>query len=620
VQIILGISAFYHDAAASILVDGEIIAAVQEERFSRIKNDASFPFQSISYCLKEAQISINQIDAIVFYDKPFLKFERLLETYFTFAPKGIGSFLKVIPLWLHEKLFLKKSLRKSLKQLGSKKYKSIPLLFTEHHLSHAASTFYTSKFEEAAILTIDGVGEWTTASIGYGDNDGIKFIKELEYPHSIGLFYSAVTYFLGFKVNSGEYKLMGLAPYGNPNDEQTSHFENLLYEHVIHIYEDGSLWLNQKYFSYSTTLKMIPEKKWENLFGFSKRNETDQINQSHANFALAIQHITEKVVIKMATEAKRLTNSNNLCLAGGVALNCVANGKLEKLQLFENIWIQPAAGDAGGSLGAALAIDQLCFKNKRFLPEFDIMKGTYLGPIFSNDEIHKMNIALQAVSNQLPLEDLLRITAKYLSEDKVVGWFQDRMEFGPRSLGNRSILANPNGFEMQKKLNLKIKKREAFRPFAPSVLEEDSGFYFGMDQPSPYMLKVSQLKKEHINLQDVDSYYNLSLLERLYTKRSNLQATTHVDFSSRVQTVNKKQNPKFWGLLNEFKKITGSSVVINTSFNVRGEPIVCRPQEAYQCFMNTEMDILILQNHVYLKEKQIYWQAEMNTTSNFELD
>ncbi len=619
-HIILGISAFYHDAAASLLVNGEIIAAVQEERFSRIKNDASFPFQSISYCLKESQISIDQIDAVVFYDKPFLKFERLLESYFTFAPKGIVSFLKVIPLWLHEKLFLKKTLRKSLKQLGSKKYKSIPLLFTEHHLSHAASTFYTSKFEEAAILTIDGVGEWTTASIGYGNNDGIKFIKELEYPHSIGLFYSAVTYFLGFKVNSGEYKLMGLAPYGNPNAEQTSHFENLLYEHIIHIYDDGSLWLNQKYFSYSTTLKMIPEKKWEKLFGFSKRNETDQIDQSHANFALAVQHITETVVIKMATEAKRLTNSNNLCLAGGVALNCVVNGKLEKLQLFDNISIQPAAGDAGGSLGAALAIDQLYFKNDRFVPKLDIMKGTYLGPAFSNDEIHSMNLGLKAVSDELPLEDLLTSTAKYLSEDKVVGWFQDRMEFGPRALGNRSILANPNGFEMQKKLNLKIKKREAFRPFAPAVIEEDASTYFDMNLPSPYMLKVVALKKEHINLQDANQYYNLSLLERLYTRRSNLQATTHVDFSSRVQTVNEKQNPKFWGLLKEFKKITGSSVLINTSFNVRGEPIVCNPREAYQCFMNTEMDVLILQNHVYLKEKQIYWQSEMNNNSNFELD
>ncbi|WP_303685717.1 carbamoyltransferase N-terminal domain-containing protein, partial [Nonlabens dokdonensis] len=548
---ILGISAFYHDSSVSIIINGKIIAAVQEERFTRLKNYSEFPYQSISYCLKEANISIDDIDAVVFYDKPFLKFERLLETYFTFAPKGLLSFLKSIPLWLNKKLFLKKTLRKALKELGSKNPKNIQLLFTEHHLSHAASAFYTSPFEESAILTIDGVGEWTTASICVGDNNGIKMIKELDFPHSIGLFYSAATYFLGFKVNSGEYKLMGLAPYGNPNDEQTLHFEQLLLEKVIHIYDDGSIWLDQQYFSYTTSLRMISDKIWEELLGFSKRKEEGSLEQVHANLALAIQHITEMVVVKMAQEAKRLTNSKNLCLAGGVALNCVVNGKLERGEYFENIWIQPAASDAGGSLGAALAIDQMYYKNKRVISDLDSMQGTYLGPSFSSCQIEKLNKRFNTVSKKLNTEDLTKTTAMYLAESKVIGWFQDRMEFGPRALGNRSILADPTAFEMQKKVNLKIKKREAFRPFAPAILEEDAAKYFDIKKkPSPYMLKVATLKKEHrFNLSD--RYYNNSLLERLYIKRSKIQATTHVDFSSRVQTVNKKQNEKFWNLLSE---------------------------------------------------------------------
>ncbi|MGJ8745156.1 carbamoyltransferase family protein [Polaribacter sp.] len=614
---ILGISAFYHDAAASIIIDGKIIAAVQEERFARIKHYSEFPYQAIAYCLQEAKITIDDLDAVVFYDKPFLKFERLIETYFIFTPIGLKSFLKAMPVWLHKKLFLKKVLRKALKELGSKKYKEIQLLFTEHHLAHAASAFYTSNFKESAILTIDGVGEWTTASISVGNSVGIKMLKELEFPHSVGLLYSAVTFFLGFKVNSGEYKLMGLAPYGNPNDAQTIHFKKLLLEKVIHLYNDGSIWLNQDFFSYSTSLKMISEKKWESLFGFPKRKEEGKLEQHHANLALAIQQITEKVVLKMASEAKRITNANNVCLAGGVALNCVANGRLEQANIFENIWIQPAAGDAGGALGAALAINHLYFKNKNIISDENSNQNVYVGPSYTNCEIEILNHKLNAVSKQMSSVDVSKLTAKYLSEGKVVGWFQDRMEFGPRALGNRSILADATAFEMQKRVNLKIKKREAFRPFAPAILEEDAFAFFDIRKSSPYMLKVAKLKKEHI-FNVPETYFNTSLLERLYTKRSVLQATTHVDFSSRLQTVNKHQNEKFWNLLTNFKKLTGISALINTSFNVRGEPIVCSPEEAYLCFMNTEMDCLVMQDFIYLKEDQVHWNSEKNI--NFKLD
>ena len=616
-SIVLGISAFYHDAAASLIIDGNIIAAAQEERFSRVKHDSEFPYQSIKFCLKEAKITIDEIDAFVFYDKPFLKFERLIETYFTFAPKGIQSFLKAMPVWLYKKLFLKKFLREALKELGSKNPKNIQLLFTEHHLSHAASAFYTSPFKESAILTIDGVGEWTTASISLGNEEGITMLKELEFPHSVGLFYSAATYFLGFKVNSGEYKLMGLSPFGNPDDLQTKEFEKLLLEKVIHIYDDGSVWLNQDYFSYATSLKMISDKKWETLVGFKKREEESEIEQYHANLALAIQQITEKVVIKMAEEAKRITKSNNVCLAGGVALNCVANGKLEKVKVFENIYIQPAAGDAGGSLGAALAINHLYFKNERKINKIDLMKGSYLGPSFSSCEIENFNQKTNATSDKISSEELTKRTVKYLSEGKVVGWFQDKMEFGPRALGNRSILADPTAFEMQKRVNLKIKKREAFRPFAPAILEEDAAIFFDIEKPSPYMLKVAKLKKEH-RFNESTTNYDSSLLDRLYIKRSVLQSTTHVDYSARLQTINKHQNEKFHNLLTEFKKTSGIGALINTSFNVRGEPIVCTPEDAYTCFMNTEMDCLVIEDFIYLKEKQIHWKKTTNI--NFKLD
>lgn len=617
---ILGISAFYHDSAAAILIDGKIIAAAQEERFSRIKHDANFPKEAILFCLKNANISPNELNAVVFYDKPFLKFERLLEMYNSTAPKGVLSFLKFAPEWLGKKLFFKKLLRNALKEIGCENYKTVKLLFTEHHLSHAASAFYPSPFENAAILTIDGVGEWATASIGYGEGSEINLLKELNFPHSLGLFYSAATYFLGFKVNSGEYKLMGLAPYGNPSSEQTLAFEKLILEHLIHIYNDGSIWLNPNYFSYTHTLHMVPDKKWEALFKIPKRKEGGTLEQHHCNLALAFQNVTEMVVLKMATEAKQLTNCKNLCLAGGVALNCVANGVLEHSKIFENIWIQPAAGDAGGALGAALAVHCMYFNDKVERCSKDGMQGSLLGPQFTRDAIVQMNKTFKAVARKSNnWKDLTDEVANHLLEGKVVGWFQGRMEFGPRALGNRSILANPMAKNMQKTLNLKIKKREAFRPFAPAVLEEDVTNYFQLESKSPYMLKVVSLNDE-LRKELPNDYFQKPLLERLYTDRSDLQAITHIDFSARVQTVNKSTNTKFWELLNKFKMKSGHPILVNTSFNVRGEPIVCSPTDAYLCFMTTEMDFLIIEDYIYTKEAQIHWHEAMEKTLKHQLD
>lgn len=618
---ILGISAFYHDSAACIVVGGKIVAAAQEERFTRQKHTPDFPVQSITYCLAEAGLDIDELDAIVFYDKPLLKFERLLETYYAFAPKGLISFLKAIPVWLHEKLFLKKLIYDGLKEVGNYTKNEVNLLFTEHHLSHAASAFYPSRFEKSAILTIDGVGEWCTASIGLGDGNKITFLKEMEFPHSVGLLYSSFTYFLGFKVNSGEYKLMGLAPYGNPEAEETNRFIEIIKENLVDIKKDGSIWLDLSYFSYATGLRMIKENKWENIFGLQRRTEEAEIEQVHCNLALAIQTVTEEIVIAMAMEAKKLTNSENLCLAGGVALNCVANGKLLQANIFKNIYIQPAAGDAGGALGAALAASQIYFDEPRESnQDMDTMQGSYLGPDYSAKEVQFMNKKTKAVfSHYEQFSDVTKFIASKLAEGNVVGWFQGRMEFGPRALGNRSILGDARNPEMQKKINLKIKYREGFRPFAPSVLAEDIEQYFDLDTDSPYMLMVAPVKKNR-RYEWPENYNELSLWDKLYHARSDVPAITHIDYSARVQSVHKETNPKYYELIQSFKDLTSYGLLINTSFNVRGEPVVCSPYDAYRCFMSTEMDYLVIEDFVYAKKEQIDWQNREKWMVKFKLD
>ena len=604
---ILGISCYYHDSAATILIDNEIVAAVQEERFTRIKHTPDFPSNSIKFCLEETGLKIEELDAVVFYDKPIVKFERLLSTFYQVAPKGLIPFLKSIPIWLKEKLFLRKLIYDNLKEIEpSLKKKDLNLLFTEHHISHAASSFYPSNFKESAILTIDGVGEWSTASICKGEDKKMEILKELHFPHSVGLLYSAFTYYLGFRVNSGEYKLMGLAPYGIENSDENKLFIEKIKSEIVDIKEDGSIFLNQNYFKYTYGLRMIKENMFKSLFGFNTRKEDEEITQTHCNIALAIQKVTEEIVIKMVRETKKLTNSNNLCLSGGVALNCVANGKIEELGLFENIYIQPASGDAGGSLGSALAINHMYFDSERFYSEdYDLMKGSYLGPYFSYKEILITNKKYKAVFEYIDsFSELSKKVAKLISEGNVVGWFQGRAEFGPRALGNRSILADPRNPEMQKKLNLKIKHREGFRPFAPSVLEEDYSDFFEGNTLSPYMLLVKKIQ-EKIQLKTPEGYWNLNYWDKLYTNRSKLQSITHVDFSARIQTVSKNTNPKYWNLINEFKKITKVGVLVNTSFNVRGEPIVNSPEDAFKCFMNTEMDYLVIENFLYCKKTQI---------------
>ena len=603
---ILGISCFYHDSAATIVVDNEIVAAVQEERFTREKHTPDFPSNSIKYCLEETGLKLEELDAVVFYDKPIVKFERLLSTFYQVAPKGLIPFIKSIPIWLKEKLFLRKLIYDNLREIEpSLKKKKLNLLFTEHHISHASSTFYPSNFKESAILTIDGVGEWCTASICEGEGKKIKILKELHFPHSVGLLYSAFTYYLGFRVNSGEYKLMGLAPYGIEESDETKLFINKIKTEIVDIKNDGSIFLNQKYFKYTYGLRMIKESKFKYLFGLKSRKEKDEITQTHCNLALAIQKVTEEIVIKMVRETKKLTNSNNLCLSGGVALNCVANGKIEELGIFENIYIQPASGDAGGSLGAALAINHMYFDSDRiYSKDYDLMKGSYLGPYFSEKEILITNKKYKAVYEHLvSFEELSKKVAELISQGNVVGWFQGRSEFGPRALGNRSILADPRNPEMQKKLNLKIKFREGFRPFAPSILEEDYSEFFEGKTSSPYMLLVKKIKKE-IKIKTPDNYWNLNYWDKLYTNRSKLQSITHVDFSARIQTVSKKTNTRYWALLNQFKKITDVGVLVNTSFNVRGEPIVNTPEDAFKCFMNTEMDYLVIENYLYSKLDQ----------------
>ncbi|TVR16621.1 MAG: hypothetical protein EA391_07485 [Balneolaceae bacterium] len=603
--VILGISAFYHDSAAALVVDGNIIAAAQEERFTRIKHTAEFPVHAIRYCLEEGGYSLDELDAVVFYDKPLLKFERLLETYYAFAPKGLKSFVKAIPVWLKDKMFLKKLIYDGLYELQEYDKKAMKLLFTEHHLSHAASAFYPSPFEHAAILTIDGVGEWATAAIGKGSGREVTFLKELRFPHSVGLLYSAFTYYLGFKVNSGEYKLMGLAPYGNPHDEQTKTFIGHIKKYLVDIKDDGSVWMDQDYFLYATDLQMANDKKWEQLFGFPRRGEGENLEQQHCNLAYAIQHVTEEIFLKMAREAKSLTNAENLCLAGGVALNCVANGLLQRDNIFKRIFIQPAAGDAGGALGAALAATYIHFEeDRKATSKTDAMAGAYLGPAFSRKEIMLMCRSEKAVFNEFEQSDeIINIVAKELAAGKVVGWFQGRMEFGPRALGNRSILADARNTEMQKKLNLKIKYRESFRPFAPSVLAADASHYFDLNSDSPYMLLTAPVKHK-LRAVVPENYHQLPMHEKLYHPRGELQAITHVDFSARIQTVHKEANPIFAKLIETFKQQTGTSLLVNTSFNVRGEPMVCTPKDAWYCFMSTEMDLLIIENFLFYKEDQ----------------
>jgi len=607
---ILGISAFYHDSAAAIVQDGKIAAAAQEERFSRKKFDPSFPEKAIRFCLDETGLSPDELDVVCFYDKPLLKFERLLETYYAYAPRGLTSFIQAMPVWIKEKFFLKKTIIDELKNLGNTKSKP-KILFPEHHLSHAASAFYPSPHEEAAILTIDGVGEWATTAICHGKGSKIRILKEIHFPHSIGLLYSAFTYFMGFRVNSGEYKLMGLAPYGSPNGEEVREYIKLIKENLIDIKDDGSFRLNLDYFSYTHKLKMIPERKWEKLFGIPKREPESEITQQHANLAMAIQKVMEEIYIKLARECRQLTGSANLCLAGGVAHNCVANGKLAREKIFDKIFVQPAAGDAGGSIGAALAGYHIYFNRERKPDiEKDGMSGALLGPYYAEKEILATAKKHKAEYHRFRhFEKISEETAKLIAAGNVVGWFQGRMEFGARALGNRSILADPRNPAMQKQLNHKIKFRESFRPFAPAVLEEDVHLWFDYSLRSPYMLFVFPLLNQHRNALPED-YEHLGMKDKLSLEKSEVPAVTHVDFSARVQTVNKENNPRFWQLLQAFKKETGIGVLINTSFNVRGEPIVCTPENAYRCFMRTEMDYLVIENFLFKKQEQPKWPED----------
>ena len=615
---ILGISAYYHDSAAAILVDGEIVAAAQEERFSRKKHDSSFPIQACRYVLEESGINYNELTSVAFYDKPFLKFERLLETYHAFAPSGFLSFLSAMPVWIKEKLFMRSMLNKHLALLGDAK---IPMYYPEHHLSHAASAFYPSPFEEAAILTIDGVGEWATTTIGHGRGKDIEILSELHFPHSVGLLYSAFTYYTGFTVNSGEYKLMGLAPYGNPDSPRTAEFKNKILNELIDVRKDGSILLNMDYFEYATGLKMANEAKWEQLFGVPRRKPESELTQAYMDMALAIQQVTEEIVIKIACAARQLTGCKYLVMAGGVALNCVANGKLLRAGIFEDIWIQPAAGDAGGAVGAAYAVWHIQQGNERQVTgQADAMRGSYLGPEFSDREIGRALGRYDAKARRYDhFPQLTSEVAARLAEGNVVGWFQGRMEFGPRALGGRSILGDARNPEMQKKLNLKIKYREGFRPFAPSVLEEDIEEHFELDRPSPYMLIVAPIREDK-KIPLPPDYNEKTLYERLYFLRSDLPSITHIDYSARIQSVSKETNPRYWELIHEFKKRTGYGVIVNTSFNVRGEPIVCTPEDAYRCFMRTEMDFLVLGNYLLDKKDQPALPDKADWHSEFKLD
>lgn len=603
---ILGISAYYHDSAACLIRDGAIIAAAQEERFTRKKHDPRFPHRAIEFCLKESQIKINDLDTVVFYDKPFLKFNRLLESYLSFAPNGFRSFVMSMPIWLKEKLWLSDLIAEELNYSGK-------VLFTEHHESHAASAFFPSPFDSAAILTIDGVGEYTTSSIAVGNKNSVKILKEQHFPHSLGLLYSAFTYFTGFKVNSGEYKLMGLAPYGEPKYVQT------IYEHLIDVKEDGSFTMNMDYFNYAVGLTMT-NTKFASLFGGKERTPESPLIQREMDIAASVQVVTEEIMVKMAKHAKEITGEKNLCLAGGVALNCVANGKILREKIFDSIWIQPASGDAGGAIGAALTVCYHHFKNQRTNSKNDSQNGSYLGTAYSDDVIQnylrEANIPFQHFELDEQLADRV---ASLILEQNIVGWFQGKMEFGPRALGNRSILGDPRSSDMQSKMNLKIKFRESFRPFAPAILFEHVSEWFDIAIESPYMLLVADVRKEKQRSMS-DEEKKLWGIDKLNVARSEIPAVTHVDYSSRIQTVHKETNPKFHHLIAKFYAKTGCPILINTSFNVRGEPIVESPLDAYRCFMRTDMDVLVLGNYVLLKSEQPQFGDSGDWRKEYELD
>ena len=593
---VLGISAFYHDSAAAILKDGKIIGAAQEERFTRKKHDACYPKNSINYVLKEAGLKLSEVDHIVFYEKPFLKFERLLETYVGFSPRGFRSFSMSMPLWLSEKLFQKKLLFEALKEQDNNFNDIKKINFSEHHLSHAASAFFSSPYDEAIILTLDGVGEWATTTVSLGKNNKINILKEIHFPHSLGLLYSAFTYFLGFKVNSGEYKVMGLAPYGEPR------FKDIILDNLIDVKKDGSFRLNMNYFNYAVGLTMT-NNKFAKLFNMERREPENKLLQIHMDIAASIQAVTEEIVLKITRFLYNEYKIENLCMAGGVALNCVANSKILKDGLFKNIWIQPASGDAGGALGAAQAFFYQELNNKREILKTDSMKGSYLGPQFTDDEVESELKNCGANYKKLNLDQIIKDTAKALSEEKAVGWFQGRMEFGPRSLGNRSIIADPRSEKMQKNLNLKVKFRESFRPFAPAVLFEKVSEWFEINSESPYMLLVADVKKTK-QLQMTNEQKDLFGIHKLNVKRSSIPSVTHVDYSARIQTVHKETNPTFHKLIEEFEKITKYPVLVNTSFNVRGEPIVCSVTDAFNCFMGTDLDVLVCNKFILYKESQ----------------
>ena len=609
---ILGISAYYHDSAASIIVNGKIIAAAQEERFTRKKHDSSYPFNAIEFVLKYSNLKLSEVDHIIFFEKPFLKFERLLETYVAFAPKGFLSFCKAIPIWLKDKLFQKKMLFNELKRHDNN-FKDIKkIFFSDHHLSHAASAFFPSPFEEAIILTADAVGEWATTTVAIGKKNSLEIKKEIHFPHSLGLLYSAFTYYTGFKVNSGEYKLMGLAPYGVPI------YQDKIVNNLVDIKEDGTFRLNQTYFNYAIGLTMT-NKKFHSLFGQEPRNpKTDQLTQFHMDIAASIQKVTEDIMVKLAKSLRKEFNIPNLCLAGGVALNCVANGKILKEKIFNSIWVQPAAGDAGGSLGAALALWYVEQKNPRLANPNDDMQGSFLGPEFTQKEIEEELNKIGAKFEVLNDEDLIEKVATDLSLGEAIGWFQGRMEFGPRALGGRSILADPRSSNMQKRLNLKVKYRESFRPFAPSILEEDLSKWFDIHVSSPYMLMVANINKDKKIIMNKDQE-KLFGIDKLNIKRSEIPAVTHVDYSARIQTVHKETNEKYFKLIQKFKEKTNCPVLVNTSFNVRGEPIVNTPLDSYNCFMGTELDKLVIGN-CYLEKNSQDSSLKKDYTKEFELD
>lgn len=602
---ILGISCFYHDSSACLVQDGRLLAAVQEERFTRKKHDPRFPAQGVGYCLKEAGITINDIDHLVFYDKPFLTFERLLMSYLTVAPKGLRSWLEAMPLWLGKKLNIPKVIKMETGYKG-------PVLFTEHHEAHAASAFYPSPFDEAAILTVDGVGEWATASYGYGKGNSLCILKELHFPNSLGLLYSAFTYFTGFRVNSGEYKLMGLAPYGSPK------YVDLIHSKIVDIKDDGSLCLDLSYFDFLGGLKMT-NARFARLFGGPERAAESQITQREMDIAASIQVVTEEIIMKMANHVHKETGQKNLCLAGGVALNCVANGRLLRQGPFENIWIQPASGDSGAALGAALSVWYRYLENPRLSPKGkDLQQGSYLGPAFSMEEIEDYLRSKGYPYEKLSQGDRAKTIARQIAQGKIVGYLAGRMEFGPRALGARSILGDPRRDDTQSVMNLKIKYRESFRPFAPSVTEERASDYFEIDKPSPYMLLTAQIQGNRCLTQP--SADGRSMLERLKTKRSDIPAVTHLDYSARLQTVSREFKPDYHEVISEFEKLTGCAVIVNTSFNVRGEPIVCTPEDAYRCFMRTEMDVLILENCILFKKAQPSLKEEKEWRRALELD